>query len=139
FATARVFVAPLRYGAGVKGKLYTAMAFGAPIVTTTIGAEGIGLAEEDQVLVADAPNAFAAAVVRVFQGRQLELRLRAIGPAFVARNATLAAGAEVMREAIARLREPAETARVVAPGSLAGRRSPRPRPIPPGEEALEPT
>src|SRR5205814_10715677 len=36
----RVFVAPLRYGAGVKGKIGEALAHGLPVVTTTVGAEG---------------------------------------------------------------------------------------------------
>ena len=41
--SARVSLAPLRYGAGVKGKVGEAMAFGLPVVTTTVGAEGMGI------------------------------------------------------------------------------------------------
>jgi hypothetical protein len=40
-ARARVFVAPLRFGAGVKGKIGEALAYGLPVVTTAVGAEGM--------------------------------------------------------------------------------------------------
>ena len=43
FDKARVFVAPLRYGAGMKGKVGQSMQLGLPVVTTTIGAEGMQL------------------------------------------------------------------------------------------------
>jgi glycosyltransferase involved in cell wall biosynthesis len=63
FERARVFVAPLRYGAGTKGKILAALSHGVPVVTTTIGAEG----NHDSVLrslhVADEPSALAEAVV----------------------------------------------------------------------------
>jgi GT2 family glycosyltransferase/glycosyltransferase involved in cell wall biosynthesis len=114
FETARVFVAPLRYGAGVKGKLYTAMAFGTPIVTTSIGSEGIGLLAEEHALVGDTPQAIAEAVIRVFEDPDLERRLRQAGPRFVALNATLEAGAEVMRRGIANFDVAKDTARVRA-------------------------
>ncbi|MEJ7711138.1 MAG: glycosyltransferase family 4 protein [Pyrinomonadaceae bacterium] len=43
FHDSRVFVTPLRYGAGMKSKVGQALSYGLPVVTTTIGAEGIGL------------------------------------------------------------------------------------------------
>jgi glycosyltransferase involved in cell wall biosynthesis len=100
FENAQVFVAPLRYGAGVKGKLYSAMAYGAPIVTTSIGAEGIGLTPDRDALIADTPAAFAKAVIRTFNDPTLAQTLAAAGPSFVAENATLAAGVAVMRRAL---------------------------------------
>lgn len=42
YRTCRIVVVPLRYGAGVKGKVIEALYNGAPVVTTSIGAEGIG-------------------------------------------------------------------------------------------------
>src|SRR6266481_896088 len=62
----RVFVAPLRYGAGIKGKIGQSMGFGLPVVTTSIGAEGMGLIDGKHVLIADSPVAFARAVVRLY-------------------------------------------------------------------------
>jgi glycosyltransferase involved in cell wall biosynthesis len=62
----RVFVAPLRYGAGIKGKIAQSMGFGLPVVTTSIGAEGMNLIDGEHVLIADSPAAFASAVVRLY-------------------------------------------------------------------------
>jgi glycosyltransferase involved in cell wall biosynthesis len=62
----RVFVAPLRYGAGIKGKIAQSMGFGLPVVTTSIGAEGMNLIDGEHVLIADSPAAFARAVVRLY-------------------------------------------------------------------------
>jgi glycosyltransferase involved in cell wall biosynthesis len=60
----RVVVAPLRFGAGVKGKIVDALHLGRPVVTTGIGAEGLpGLAEV--LPVADDPAGFAAAIVEL--------------------------------------------------------------------------
>jgi glycosyltransferase involved in cell wall biosynthesis len=100
FERARAFVAPLRYGAGVKGKIYTAMSFGTPVVTTSVGAEGIGLRAGEDALVADSPEDLAAAVIKVFADQDLERGLREAGPRFVAANATVEAGCRAMAEAI---------------------------------------
>lgn len=59
FARTRVFVAPLRYGAGTKGKLVETMAHGVPVVTTTAGAEGFPQEVVAAMLVADDPDEFA--------------------------------------------------------------------------------
>jgi glycosyltransferase involved in cell wall biosynthesis len=75
FDHARVFVSPLRYGAGMKGKIGMAMALGLPVVTTTIGAEGMGLVDGTHALVADEPEAFADAVVRLCRDDELWTRL----------------------------------------------------------------
>ncbi len=76
FEQARVFVAPLRYGAGVKGKVITSLRYGVPVVTTSIGNEGIGLAHEDEALVADEPHLFADMVCRLYEDVELWKRLR---------------------------------------------------------------
>lgn len=68
---ARVFIAPLRFGAGIKGKVGEAMAHGIPVVTTSIGAEGFGLTHELDVMIADDPAAFAAAVARLYSEKEL--------------------------------------------------------------------
>ena len=67
----RVFVAPLRFGAGVKGKVGEAMSYGLPVVTTSIGAEGFGLLNEWSAMIADDPQAFAAAIVRLYSEKEL--------------------------------------------------------------------
>ncbi|MGF6493616.1 glycosyltransferase involved in cell wall biosynthesis [Luteibacter sp. 621] len=60
-----VSIAPLRFGAGVKGKVNQAMSHGLPVVLTTIAAEGMHLRDGVDALVADTPEAFAAAIVRL--------------------------------------------------------------------------
>ena len=79
FAAARLSVAPLRYGAGIKGKINTSLAFGVPVVTTTVGAEGMELHHADNILIADAPEAFAEAVVALHSDAALWTRLSANG------------------------------------------------------------
>lgn len=65
YATCKVVVVPLRYGAGVKGKVVEAIYNGAPIVTTSTGAEGIPQVE-DVLLVEDEPQMFAETVVKLY-------------------------------------------------------------------------
>ncbi|MGD0943413.1 MAG: glycosyltransferase [Acidimicrobiales bacterium] len=84
FLTARVFVAPLRYGAGMKGKIGQAMAFGLPVVTTSLGAEGMDLRDGKDVLIADDARGFAEAVARVYQDDDLWLRLSTRGLEIIA-------------------------------------------------------
>jgi glycosyltransferase involved in cell wall biosynthesis len=66
FNDCRVFVAPLRYGAGMKGKIGQSLSFGLPVVTTSIGAEGMSLIDGKHVLIADSAAAFASQVVRLY-------------------------------------------------------------------------
>ena len=71
FTAARVSIAPLRYGAGVKGKVNLAMSYGVPVVATTPAVEGMGLAPGHDVLVADDADAFADAIVRAYTDEPL--------------------------------------------------------------------
>ncbi len=66
-----VSVAPLRYGAGMKGKIGEAMAHGVPVVTTPVGAQGMGLTDRKNVMISDSPQHFAAAVVELLNDRSL--------------------------------------------------------------------
>lgn len=68
---ARVFIAPLRFGAGIKGKVGEAMAHGIPVVTTSIGAEGFGLTHELDVMIADNPESVAAAIEQLYSQKDL--------------------------------------------------------------------
>jgi GT2 family glycosyltransferase len=69
--SALVSVAPLRFGSGMKGKIGEAMAWGVPVVTTTIGAEGMGLQDGVDALVADTPESFAERVIQLHQNPEL--------------------------------------------------------------------
>jgi O-antigen biosynthesis protein len=79
FTSCRASIAPLRYGAGVKGKINLAMSYGLPVVATTPSIEGMHLSPDEDVLVADDPAAFAAEIVRVYRDEALWQRLAAGG------------------------------------------------------------
>ncbi len=78
----RVSVAPLRYGAGIKGKIGTAMTVGLPVVATSLAAEGMSLSDGDNILVADGAEAFAATVARIYQDETLWNRISQSGLSF---------------------------------------------------------
>jgi GT2 family glycosyltransferase/glycosyltransferase involved in cell wall biosynthesis len=95
----RLSVAPLRYGAGVKGKVNSAMAHGQPVVATSIAVEGMHVVAGDDVLVADDPATFAAAIVRAYTDEALWSTLSTNGLANVARHFSF----DAAREALARI------------------------------------
>lgn len=86
--SARVFVAPIRFGAGINGKIGEALAYGLPVVTTSVGAGGMGFADGEEALVADDPREFASAVVRAYRDECLWQRLSDRGRRHVAQNFT---------------------------------------------------
>ncbi|HXB63809.1 MAG TPA: glycosyltransferase [Solirubrobacteraceae bacterium] len=74
----RVMAAPLRYGAGMKGKITQSLAMGLPVVTTSIGVEGLEGGDRG-VLVADDPVAQAAEIIRVYGDDELWQELSRAG------------------------------------------------------------
>jgi GT2 family glycosyltransferase len=82
----RVSISPLRYGAGVKGKINHAMSHGLPVVATTPSVEGMHLVDGEEIVVADDPRAFAEAVARVYRDEALWARLSRGGLANVTRH-----------------------------------------------------
>ncbi|MFT5484734.1 MAG: GT2 family glycosyltransferase, partial [Halieaceae bacterium] len=69
YSSVGVVVVPLRYGAGVKGKVIEALQWGLPVVTTEVGAEGIPDAEE-VLWIGDKPDEFAAAVLSTYRAEE---------------------------------------------------------------------
>jgi glycosyltransferase involved in cell wall biosynthesis len=59
------FIVPLRIGGGIRVKILNALAWGLPIVSTTVGAEGIAVTSGEHILIEDHPERFAAAVTRL--------------------------------------------------------------------------
>jgi GT2 family glycosyltransferase/glycosyltransferase involved in cell wall biosynthesis len=98
----RLSIAPLRYGAGVKGKVNMAMAHGQPVVATPMAVEGMHVVAGDDVLVADDAAAFADAIVRAYTDEALWSRLSANGLANVARHFSF----DAAREALGRILPP---------------------------------
>lgn len=93
----RVAVAPLRFGAGVKGKVNLSMAHGQPVVATSCAVEGMHLAHGRDVLVADDAAAFADAVVCAYGDGALWGTLSAHGLGNVARHFSADAARDVVR------------------------------------------
>jgi putative sugar O-methyltransferase len=90
-AKCRLTVAPLRFGAGLKGKLASALQAGVPTVASPIAVEGSGLVDGEEVLVADTPQQWADAVVRLYQDQPLWEALSRAGFAFVHREYSIEA------------------------------------------------
>jgi GT2 family glycosyltransferase len=66
YESARVVVVPMRFGAGVKVKCIEALQYGVPVVSTSVGAEGLGLHDSRAVIVADNADEFAAALLALY-------------------------------------------------------------------------
>ena len=91
FSTTRISIAPLRFGAGIKGKVATSLGYGVPCVATSIGVEGSGLVDNVDVLVGDAPGEFASQILRVYHDGQLWTNLSQNGLLFFRENYSLEA------------------------------------------------
>jgi glycosyltransferase involved in cell wall biosynthesis len=79
FAESAVTVVPVRAGGGMRVRILEAFARAAPVVTTTVGLEGIGACPGKDVLVADSPDDFAAAVINLLQDEELQQKLSTNG------------------------------------------------------------
>jgi glycosyltransferase involved in cell wall biosynthesis len=99
FSDIRLTVAPLRYGAGIKGKIGTSFCYGVPCVATPIAAEGMGLSEGRDVLVGDSPEQFAAAVCDAYLSRDRWNSLSSSGHRFALENYSVA----VIRERLSNI------------------------------------
>ena len=75
----RLAVAPLRYGAGVKGKVNLSMSRGQPVVATPMAVEGIFAKPGEDILVAENAEEFAAEIVRLYRDEQLWNRISVAG------------------------------------------------------------
>jgi len=83
---AGIYIVPLRIGGGSRLKILEALAMGKAIVSTTIGAEGLGLEDGRHLLLADSPEDFAAAIVRLAGDADLQASLGSAGRSFVERH-----------------------------------------------------
>jgi glycosyltransferase involved in cell wall biosynthesis len=103
FHQSRISVVPLLYGGGTKRKVIQALITGTPTVSTTIGIEGLGLRDGDNVLVADDCVAFAARVTRLLTDEPLWRRLAAAGRAQAAATHGLAVSRRRLLDVVERV------------------------------------
>jgi glycosyltransferase involved in cell wall biosynthesis len=90
-ARAGVAVLPLRFGHGVRGRVYELLAMAVPVVVSPVAVAGMDLEPGDGLLFADSPDAFADAVARVLGDPQLRARLGERGRQLAVSQVSLAA------------------------------------------------
>ncbi len=83
---ANVFIVPLFVGSGVRLRILEAMAMGLPVVSTSIGAEGVAATEADGLFISDIPEMFATNIVNLIQEQKLASELRKNARDFIEKN-----------------------------------------------------
>lgn len=71
FLESRIFVAPLQYGAGMKGKIGQSLEYGLPIISTDVGAEGMNLRPNESVLIANTVSEFSINIQNLYKDESL--------------------------------------------------------------------
>ena len=98
---ARVLVAPVRFGAGMKGKVTQGLAAGLPIVTTPVGAEGLDASDGEQMLIGDTAEALAERILRVIEDDALWRSLSEQGQELITAKCSREVLDERLRETLA--------------------------------------
>jgi glycosyltransferase involved in cell wall biosynthesis len=99
---AAVYIVPLRIGGGTRLKIFEAMAMGKAVVSTTIGAEGLPVTDGEHVVLADAPGAFASAVVHLIRDVERRQRMESAARALVVERYDWSAVAGELEDALIR-------------------------------------
>ncbi|MBL7073968.1 glycosyltransferase [candidate division KSB1 bacterium] len=106
FDRAKVSVVPVRLGGGFRGKALEAMACGVPLVSTSLGAEGIGGRDREHLLIADQPEGFAEGVVQVLTDDGMNRKLSVNGRKLIEEKFSWQKGVEkleeILKQAVAR-------------------------------------
>jgi glycosyltransferase involved in cell wall biosynthesis len=93
-------LAPLRFGAGVKGKINMAMSFGVPVIATPMAVEGMQLTDEVDVLMASDADDFVKSVLRLQRDEALWNTVSTHGLDNVRRHFTVTAAAATLRRVL---------------------------------------
>jgi GT2 family glycosyltransferase/glycosyltransferase involved in cell wall biosynthesis len=100
FDSDSIFVAPIRFGAGLKGKIAMALSYGVPVITTSLGAEGIGLVHGENVLIADSAEDFARQIIRTKESALLWNKISSNAVRFVKEHWSAEAVQQHLKEEI---------------------------------------
>ncbi|MDR2212261.1 MAG: glycosyltransferase family 4 protein, partial [Pseudomonadales bacterium] len=100
FERCRLSIAPLRYGAGIKGKIGTSLCHGVPCVATLLAAEGMGLTDQENIMLGADPAAFAAAIVAAYQDEMLWNKLSKNGLSLFEEQYSLRRGLQRLKDLI---------------------------------------
>ena len=83
---AKITVAPLRYGAGTKGKVASSMSYGVPCVSSSFGTEGTGMVHGENILIAKTPREFADSIMKLMTDEKLWQKISDGGIKFIRDN-----------------------------------------------------
>ena len=100
FKSCRVFVAPLLSGAGIKGKVIEALSYGIPSVLSPIAAEGTGIRNGYEALIAEKPEEFTDAVYKLYTDKKLWEKISKNALDFVKSEYSFEKGQEKARKAL---------------------------------------
>jgi glycosyltransferase involved in cell wall biosynthesis len=103
FDHCRMSVAPLRYGAGMKGKIVTSLSYGVPCVTTTIGTEGMGLSAGENITIANDPSSYAQAIVDIYTSEPTWTKLSEASVSFAKQNFSVEVVEQQIRQMMAEI------------------------------------
>jgi GT2 family glycosyltransferase/glycosyltransferase involved in cell wall biosynthesis len=93
----RVSIAPLKYGAGVKGKINLSMSYGLPVVATGLAVEGMNLSHGNDVLIADNPQYFADELAAIYENVNLWRKLSENGKANIRAHFSFEAAGKTLK------------------------------------------
>ena len=91
-------IAPLRYGAGVKGKVNQALSHGIPVVGTSVSFEGMYVRDREHVSIADMPAHFAESMAGLHEDPSLWARLSRNGPSSIEEQFSTGAARETLEQ-----------------------------------------
>ena len=94
----RLSVAPLRFGAGVKGKVLESMACGLPVIATPVAAEGLGARDGRHLAIAELEEEFISKVIDTYNHKSLWQNLQLYGRALVAEKFSSSAARTILKE-----------------------------------------
>ena len=103
FNHCRLSIAPLRYGAGVKGKVLLSMGYGVPVVASSIAAEGIPVVNGRDMLIAGTPESFGEAIIELYNNEALWDQMSANGLEIIDRHFSFTAARQALMNLFDRL------------------------------------
>jgi len=116
---AAVYVVPLRIGGGTRIKIFEAMAEGKAVVSTTLGAEGLPVTHEQNIIIADQPEDFAGRVVALLRDAQKREKLGTAARKLVEENYSWKSVARQFAEVLAKVaRRPIESIAAPSPSEV---------------------
>jgi len=106
FAEIKVTVAPVRFGAGAKGKVVASLGQGVPCVASPVAAEGMGLQNGREISVASTPNEYVARICELYDQEELWTERSRNGLSLIRREYSVARGIELMRDLLEKIGAP---------------------------------